>query len=278
MPETPVLAVFTADWHTNSIVGLNPPQYQREHGSAWTPGKVGRAKWRAWLEFWEMMAEKKAKHGATCCAFVAGDVGDKNLKTAVELISTYDPDIIRAMQDVGEPMIAVADKVFVYRGTATHSGGNGELEELYARSIGAEPDERRGYVSWFAGRHELGGVVFEVTHRPPTRGTLPYTEDPAVARAALIVATRYMKQRQARCVPDVCVWAHVHYKGEGHGLGVHGFFLPPWQTTTAYGYGLGVGDLPVEIGGLWFLCQDGRYGWDWETWTPEKLETWRPTT
>ena len=66
MASSAALVVMTADWHTNSIVGLNPLRFRRERGSEWSPGKAGRAKLRAWTKFWKLMAAKKAEHNAVC--------------------------------------------------------------------------------------------------------------------------------------------------------------------------------------------------------------------
>jgi hypothetical protein len=270
------LVVLYSDLHTNSIVGLNPDPFRREHGSEWRPGKGGRAKLRAWKEFWQLMADKKAEHDAHCYALAVGDLGDMNRASAYELISVHEPDVLLAIADVGESMTQVADTIFILRGTAFHNTGNGKLEELYARDIDAIPDAQTA--SWWVVKAEFGGVVFEVTHHPTTSSRLPWAQNIAVSRAASIVAARYQKYGKVSEMPNVCVWAHVHYKAEGKEMGIHGFFLPPWQTTGEFGHRLGAGALPGEVGGLWFLCKDGEYTWGWETWTPEKKQTWHNTT
>ena len=272
--DKPALVVCVSDPHTNSIAGLNPDPFRREQGSEWRPGKGGRAKLRAWQEFWQLMADKKAEHDANCYVLAVGDLGDVNRKTAHELISRHEPDVLLAMADIGEPMTQVADTIFILRGTSVHNAGNGKLEELYARDIDAEPDTQNGTASWWVVKAEFGGVVFEATHHPPSSSRMPWTQNIGASRAASIVASRYQKAGRARDIPNVCVWAHVHFRAEGKEMGVHGFYLPPWQTAGEYGHRLGAGASPNEVGGLWFLCQDGKYTWDWETWVPERKQTW----
>lgn len=274
----PILAVFTGDWHTNDTCGLCPPVYHREKLAEHRPGKAVRALWRAWQEFWQLMADKKQETGAELLAFCVGDLADINVHSQTQLISFNQADILRAMVDVTQPMLEVADRIFVIRGTASHTGGNGLLEELFAQDIGAEPCPDEDSMSWWVMRGMLGGVRVETSHHSPTYSMRPWTLNQAAARAAAIVSARYQKEGLARETPDVCVWAHRHAAAQGQEMGVHGFFLPSWKLVGQYGHRLGAGAHIEKVGGLWLLCQGGEYAWGWERWSPRRPTIWQSGT
>ena len=277
MPNTtkPVLAVFVSDFHTNDLCGLCPPVYHREKLSEHRPGKAVKALWQAWCEFWTLMATKKQETGAELVAFCVGDLADINVHSQIQLISFNKADILRAMVDVAQPMLEVADCIFVIRGTAAHTGGNGLLEELFAQDIGAEPCPDEDSASWWIVRAELGGVRIDVSHHPPTSSRVPWTLNQAAARAAAVAAARYQKEGLSREIPQVCVWGHTHVSAQGMELGTHGIFLPPWKLVGAFGHRLGAGAHVERIGGLWLLCQDGHYTWDFERWQLRRPTIWR---
>lgn len=278
-PESgPVLVVATADWHCNDIVGLCPPVFKREKLAKHRPGPAIRAIWRAWTQFWEIIAAKKAATGATVYAFCAGDLCDFNKHSGAQLISMRGSDVLAAMVDVATPMLDVADHIFVIRGTAAHTGGTGGMEEVFADDIGAVYCKEEDSASWWCARVELGGVRFDVAHHPPTGSMRPWTLNQAAARAGAIVATRYAKEKLWTQTPDVAIWGHYHKHAQGEELGVHGFVLPSWKLLGEYGHRLGLGAHVEQVGGLWFLCENGKYDWDWELWRPKRGKIWVPPT
>lgn len=278
MPNKSILAVFVSDWHVGSLLGLCPSIFHRELGSTHRPGKAVRTLWRSWLQFWNIIAAKKQELNAVVYAFAVGDLGDVNKYSSTQLISTNKKDVLAAMIDAALPMAEVADHVFIIRGTESHTGGNGELEELLARDLtNSVHCEEADSASWWVVKARLGGVLFEVTHHPPTSSYRPWTLDQAVSRAASIVAARYFDSDAVKEMPDVCVWAHAHTRGaQGKGMGgVWGFFLPPWQLRTSFSYRLGAGVNPQRFGGLWLAAQNGKViDWDWERWATRKARIW----
>jgi len=277
MADDTALVVGVADWHTNSMTGLNPLSLRRELESRHVAGKVGRELWRRWLEFWRIIEAQKAEHGATVYAFANGDLGDINKHSSVQLITNNEVDILDAMAEVAEPMAAVADYVFIVRGTEAHTGGNGRLEEWLARDLDNAVRYSESVASWWVANAKIAGLRFMVTHHPPTSSRVPWTLDPAAARAANYIFARYAADDLLREKPDICMWAHAHTRGaQGKGMGnTWGIFLPPWQLTTSFGHRIGAGIGPRNIGGLWMLVKDSEVlDWDWERWRMRSDKPW----
>lgn len=272
--ETPELIVFTADWHVNDTKGLCPPKFQREDESTHRPGAAILGMRRDWLTLWEWAEEKKREAGARLIAVFDGDLGDMNKHSKQQLISMRKQDVLLAMADVAEPAIAVADHVFVIRGTAAHSGGSGELEELFAKDIRGGKCVHNGKdASWWVLEATFGGVDGDVYHHPPTNTRLPNKYNQAAARGAERVAISYL--RQGLKPPRFVVWGHVHHNGHGSELGVHGFYLPPWKMVGEFGYRIGVGANVEPWGALWMLCQGGEIReWDYIFYKVRRGKRW----
>lgn len=269
------LVVVTADWHVNDTTGLCPPVFKREKGAEYRPGKAQRALWRAWVDFWDFIKEKRDSYSKppTVYAICNGDLGDINRHSQVELISTYKPDILRAMVDVAQPMLDIADRVFVIRGTAAHTGGNGELDEIFADDIGAVRDEENICASWWYLRSKFDGVRFDFAHHPATSGRRPWTRQAATARQSRIVRDQYHDRGEKP--PDVSIFSHIHYYDDsGRASKPKVFFTPPWKWVGAYGYRLGAATHVEPVGGLWFMCEDGEYTWDVVQYKPSRRKIW----
>jgi hypothetical protein len=224
-----------------------------------------------------MMWHKKRQYGAACVSIGNGDLGDKNSHSAGELITTLPADVIQAMIDVSEPVHDVADVKLIVRGTTSHNGGNGMLEEMYAKIIRATPNPETGNASWYVLEADFGGVPFEVTHHPPTATMLPNKINQAAARGAERVALRHI--REGRKPPRVAVWGHRHISGWGEEMGTLGVFVPSWQYTGGeFGYRIGLGSHIEPIGGAWFLCRGGELlDWDLELFEPRRGKRWQFT-
>lgn len=275
-PSGYYVLAFTGDWHTNSSVGLNPPVFHREMESKYMPGKVGRAVWRNWRDFWKVVDGKKKQYRARLISFCNGDLGDKNKHSAVQLISNNDTEIQDAMAAVADVPASISDDVFVIRGTAAHTGDNGKLEEWLAQDLDNSVWYGDKVASWWMADPVIAGLRLLVAHHPPTSSKVPWTLDQAVSRAASQVAVRCMEDGAP--VPDVCVWSHTHPPrlAQGRGLmGVWGFFLPPWQLRTGYSYRIGQSFGRPAIGGLWMVVKNGSVvEWEAEHFRPGGRRPW----
>lgn len=273
----PQLVVIVADTHINSTVGLAPPSTNLDDGGTYRASKPQLAVWSAWRTFWQIIRDKKESTGAQVTAIANGDLNDFNVHDGAELISRSRADVIKMTIDVLEPMLAVADRVFIVRGTEAHVGKKANLEEAVARDIGAVPFGKSRH-SWYWLWAEFGGVTFDVAHHPQTTARRPWTKDAAAARHAAIIRNEYWERN--RTPPDVALRAHAHYFADSGQKRVKPLFVycPPWQLTTSYGHRLGSAGGVESVGGLWFLCQDGRYTWDVETWKPPEQKLWQITS
>ena len=135
--DRPALVACVSDWHLNDITGLCPPEFRREQGATYAPGPAGMALWEAWEGFWEIIGAKKKEQRATTYAICDGDLCDFNRYSQAQLISQRREDVLMALCEVTEPMLKVADHIFVIRGTASHTEGTGGVEEL-GRRLGLE--------------------------------------------------------------------------------------------------------------------------------------------
>lgn len=269
----PVVLAVTGDWHVNDITALAPPIFKRALDSTNRAGKLQRAIWRAWLEYWELVGSIKAEMGATVINVYLGDLGDLNKYSTAELISTYKPDIQNALLDVSEPARAVSDYDIVIRGTESHVGAAGELEEWFAHDISAEQSPE-GHNSWWAWRGEVAGVRVHATHHPPTGTKLPHKHGQAVARSCEYLAAEYHLYGW-RDKPQLALWGHRHWCARGEEMGIEGWMCPPWKGLGGYGRKIGI-TLPNPVGGLIaILPGDG-------TWTvkrflrhPPRARAWR---
>ncbi len=266
------LVVATSDWHFNSAVGLCPPRISLDDGGTYTYSPAQAALWRSWRKLWQRIADLKQEHNATVYAVCCGDVVDVDRRGS--LITSNKSVILSALADVAAPMLEVADKVFVVRGTEAHVGGAGELEEKFAADIGAEPNERAGTNSWWVLRASFGGVRFDFTHHPATSGRRPWTRAASAARQSRITREQYLDRDERP--PDVAVFGHVHYFASGGRTHKpETLFLPPFTWTTAFGYRLGAGAEIEPVGGVYFLCRGGSYIWDDIRFAARRLPIWR---
>lgn len=271
---TTILAI-TGDWHVNDTCALCPPQFIRERGSTHTPDKFQRAIWRAWIDYWKVVAERKEALKAPVVAVYNGDLGDMNKHSKVQLISQYRPDIERAMVDVAQPALEVADCNIIIRGTEAHTGDCGELEEWFADDIGAEisPD---GHASWWVWRAEIEGVKIHITHHPPTASRLQNKRGQAVARMCERLYAEYDLAGQTK--PHLAFWSHIHWSAQGHEMGIEGWTVPPWKGLGAFGHRIGV-TLPGPVGGLICIIDDGKWKVEQFLRNPPryKEQIWKPS-
>lgn len=282
------LVAYTADWHVNDMLALCPPKFHREREATHRPGKAVRSLWVAWTEFWEIVKRKKEELEAAgkdvdVYAVCNGDLGDINKHSKAQLISTLKNDVVRAMVDVAQPMIGVVEKnIFVIRGTAAHTGANGELEEQFAEDIGAIPCNYEDSRSWWVLRANFSGVSTHITHHGPTGTGLPNKKDQSAARAAEYTANAYNRARLR--LPKLAVYAHRHYAASGREMGVECRFLPSWKLVGAFGYRIGV-TIAEPVGGYWCVCHNGQIVEEptndndmgpFELWVSKRIGTWEP--
>lgn len=266
-----ILAI-TGDWHVGDTCALCPPSVHKQ-GGTYHPSKLQRAIYRAWLDYWSLVASLKTEHNAAVIGVHNGDLGDLNSHSTKELFSTYRPDIERALTDTFLPASQVTDTDIVIRGTSAHNGGCGELEEWFARDISSTPSPD-GTASWFVFRAEIGKVRLHVTHHPPTSTRIVTKHGQTVSRMCERLAGEYDKFDWPR--PHLAFWSHVHWSHPGLEMGIEGWTTSSWKGLGAFGHRIGV-SLPNPVGGLIVtLPGDGTWKVNPFTRHPPRMKLWTP--
>ena len=279
--EPLTLLVGTADLHINDTCALCPPVYRRELDAEHRPGHLIMQIWVAWKEFWQIIADKRtdlenqlireiqktrkvgkreareeAQGLLRVVHIVDGDACDMNTHETTQLISTNRVDVQRALIDVFDPVMAVVDDTFIIRGTAAHTGPNGELEEWFAQDIGAIACPDDDCVSWWKLKNIFSGVRVFAAHHSPTGTKLDNKKNQSAARAAERVAVSYMRLGMSRR-PNLVLFAHRHYPAFGDELGVRCRYLPSWKLVGAFGHRLAATNAE-PIGGWWGVLRGGK--------------------
>jgi len=266
-----------ADTHSNSRTGLCPPQVELEAVDTkgyWNATATQLVMWKHWCEHWDYLKWLKKKLKARLTAIVDGDGSDDNSHGKAGLISTNKNDILVIGAKVLEPMLAVADTVFIVRGTRSHVGEAAWQEEAIAKEIEAERDEQAGTFSWWWLPAMFEGVKFHIAHKPPTTGHKPWTFEASLGRCSKELRDDYRDRGEQP--PDIALFAHYHKFGDSGIVNKpYVVALPSWSVADAYLMQIGKAGARPEIGGVWFICKDGKYKFDYKVRRLRGKETWR---
>lgn len=266
------IIAIVGDIHSNSTVALAPPRVRLDDGGEYVSSAPQRWIWRRWLEFWKEVGERRAADGGPLYVILNGELADDNHHHTTQLITRNPADQLKVALQVLEPvrgLLRDGDRLFVTRGTEAHSGVSGSMDETLARELGAEPAAADGPVSWWQLRAEFCGLRLDVAHHPPGGGgRRPWTS--ANFAATLAAMTFFESAARGERPPDLLIRGHVHRPGDSYdAYAVRALILPSWQLSTAYGYRIGGGTLPV--GGAYIVCRARneyevvkRY-WEWPT-------------
>lgn len=265
------ILVVVGDLHTNSVSGLVPPVVYRSNGNKEYSNEFQLWLWNRWLEFWEFIAELKKTTGLPVVFVVNGDSVDKNKHAPHELID-LDPNVIlNTAIEVMEPPMELADWWYIVRGTPSHTGKGGWLEERLAKELaqtasyrnGVRPQAKLGaentwIYSWWKLYLEIGGVTFDIMHRPESTSLRTWTIGGGSMRIAKTVVDKY--QKTGNIPPNVAIRNHFHHwEDSGTNHATHAFILPAWQGPSSYTIGRGIDPEGHEYGGIYFICRDGKY-------------------
>jgi hypothetical protein len=265
------ILVVVGDLHTNSFSGLVPPVIYRSNGSPEYANKFQTWLWNRWLEFWEYIEELKERAGLPLIFVVNGDSVDTNRHAPHELID-LDPNVIlNTAIEVLEPPMELADRWYIVRGTPSHTGRNCWLEERLAKELAQKPSSRNGarpqartgaentwIYSWWKVYLEVGGVTFDIMHRPESTSLRTWTLGGGAMRIAKTVVDKYQKTKNTP--PDVALRNHFHHwEDSGTNFATRAFILPAWQGPSSYTMGRGIDPEGHEYGGIYFTCRDGVY-------------------
>ena len=254
--------------HINSTVGLVKPLTSLDDGGTYRSSKGQRWLWRNWLSFWDEVSTTAEKHKASVWTVFNGDLVSVKVKhESTQFNSMNMADVFPMAIDTLMPAIEVSDTLFVVRGTAAHGGLSGEKEEEIARDIGAEMCDDN--YSWWELLLECENVRFDIRHHGPL-GRLPHTRGNALNRRAIEMMLMYGN----RC-PDVAIQSHNHkFSTSSDEYPIKVYAMPAWELKTEFVHRIGIiGE--ADIGGMYFICDQGEYTPVVKRYKPEAARLWR---
>lgn len=267
---------IVADVHSNSKVGLCPPVVELDgvgSPAEFHASKMQRVMWDHWLEHRDILGELKVKLGVDLITILAGDGSDDNKYDQFGLITTNKADIIKIGLAVLEPLLEVSDQWIMVRGTEAHTGPHCWQEEMIAMYGGAAPDEEAGTDSWWWWPGKIEDVRFHIAHRPPTFGNKPWTIDAAAGRCSKEVRDEYIERGELP--PQIAAFGHYHkFRDSGRVLNPYVVFLPSWSWISSYVTQMGHAGFDQPIGGVWFICDDGKYDFHYKVWRLGGKKPW----
>lgn len=267
----PTLLVAAGDLHTNGTTALSPPgPFQLDDGGTYRPSKVQRWINARWRDFWKHAELVKAEAGVECVVIITGELADDNHHPTTQLVTRNTGDIARMALEVLKPVQAVADRIYVTRGSEAHVGLNSSLDEALARAIGAIPEDGQ-HARWVF-RGTIDGLRVDAAHHAGTSYQRPWTRGADANRLAKMIQDVYVRGEQP--VPHLVIRGHTHRPSDSFdNHTTRAIVLPSWKLTDSYGHRLG--GTPLPIGGLQLLVDRGRITREWKFVHDWPLAAWR---
>jgi hypothetical protein len=264
--------IVVGDLHINSKVALSPPRVQLDEGGSYHSSRGQRWLWRSWNDFWDQV--KDDTKGYRRIVVFNGDMGELDInRRSYQLITPNKATITGMVLDTLEPAIALADLIYVIRGTQAHTGKSAWLEEDIAQDLDNAVHD--GGASWWHLRAVASGVKFDICHHA-SMGGLPWTEKNAANKIAKIVVDRYMIDMEQK-PPDITIRSHNHrWNDSADNFKTRAICLPCWSMMTEYGYRIGKENSIADVGGAVVFCEDGEYTVKkYKYIPPESRRVWR---
>ena len=289
------LVIAMGDLHAGSTVGLCPPSgINLDDGGRMMPNRLQKWLWARYQECWETVAELQDEHKPdTTRLILNGDLTDgihHNSPQVAPLAGQHFRTAIECLEQ--GPLKLCPDEVHIIRGTESHVGRSGELEEGIARSMKKQyglpviPDTNTGQYSSFWRRIDIDGILFDIRHhgrmgqRAHTRGPYSrwYAQDialehmldmygPNIEMLKEIIESKSVREARkiAKSIlgmraPDVAIRSHLHrYEDSGviHRWPTRNVQLPCWQLMTAFAHRITAENIS-DIGAVIFIVKDGK--------------------
>jgi len=266
------LVTVISDTHVNSLIGLMTNKVRMDDGGAYLSSKSQRWIYGNFKSFCRDIDVEKRRLRAPNTLIINGDISDDNNHKTTQILTHNKADILKMTVDTLMPIIELADHVIVTRGTEAHVGSNACMDEMVAEDISAHGPAENMY-SWWAFRGEFGGVKFDVAHHPGTFSGMPHTQYAPAGRVAARIAWDYALNSEKP--PDVAIRSHNHvFADSGYTYPTRAFITYPWQLTTSYGHRKGFSGRVMPIGGMFFVCEAGKYDMHVRSYSPKRGRYW----
>jgi hypothetical protein len=253
--KTAIIAI--ADLHVNSTTAVCPRVVELDDGGNYHSSRTQHWLLECWLDF---VAEAKIiTEGYKRIAIFDGDLSELDRKERSSQIVTQNKAVILNMvQDTIAPLVDYTDANYFFRGTAAHTGKSSWSEEAIAKDTDNTIPSPDGASSWWHYRGIASGVRIDIAHHNGM-GKKPWLKKNAANNCAAEIMWYYQVDRFVRA-PQLALRAHAHtYASSGDNFPCEVDMLPSWTTKTEYAYRMGYENAISDIGGIIYLCEDGRY-------------------
>lgn len=242
------------DFHINEKSGLCAEVVQLDEGGTYHPSTGQREIRECFVDFAEKFHSIPAdKH----IVFLKGDIADIDAKNRTTSLITRNHAVVQEMVvEALDPLVGLADGIVVFRGTAAHTGKSAWIEEAIANDYDSAIHSEES-ASWWQMSKTIEGVRFDVAHHAPMPGS-PLTYH----KASLDLAVRalwYYKVQLNLPPPHIVSRAHMHRLSDsGDNYETRAIFTPAWCLKTEYLYRYGKELNLSDIGGVIYLCDQGK--------------------
>lgn len=274
----PILLAAVSDLHAGSTVALCPPKIPLDDGGEFVASQAQLWLWACWHQYWRQIDELRERHAAELWLLLNGDVVEGDHHQTPQIISRNPEAQATVLREVlNVPLRLGPARIFVVRGTETHTGPSACAEEGLARGwrdagrpIVADP---QGTASWWHLRAEIHGTLLDVAHH----GRTGFREHTRGSAASLHAADIFLSHaRRGERHPDLCLRAHWHRFNDSHDAQPTRVVTSgAWQLKTGYAHKRHA-DTLADIGGLAVLFYEGRYDLHKIQFRAERGPIWRP--
>ena len=196
----PIGAVIVSDLHVGGTTALWPPDGELTSGNIVGFGNNVAQKW-LWKCWQDTIKTASAHFGDDPFVLILnGDLMDGDHHRNKELTAVIEADHATAAVKCLEPLVALAQKTYVVRGTECHTR---DFERMIADMLGAEYSGDKLLI-------KIHGTLIDAAHHMPTTGRA-YLE--ASALSILLGNARLNYARVDHQLPKVFLRAHRHVGG-----------------------------------------------------------------
>lgn len=253
------------DIHAGSTIAVCAPEgFALDDGGRQMPNRLQTWLYGKWVEAWQAYERLLDTHKPdTQTLILNGDLVDGIHHRSPQVAPLVGQHFRMAHELLKRgPLRFGIDAIHVIRGTESHVGRSGELEEGIARRLRAEgeptvEDPDTGQVSSFWRVINIEGVLLDVRHHG-RQGRRAHTRGPYERWYAQDIELEYRLDGERP--PDIALRSHLHKFGDSgkrHRWKTRLINLPCWQAMTAYAHKVAIESL-ADIGMVILVIEDGR--------------------
>lgn len=222
------LILFISDVHVGSTVSIMPSSFETYEGQRVFPNPLQEYM----LQHWDLCIGEfnRFRKGRPFWLVLVGDLVEGIHHKSKQVWSPDSKDHAAAAVELLRPICKKASKVFICKGTESHTGND---EESIGRDLGAVrcPDTQK--FAWETVSIEVGSNLIQCRHHMPTTSRV-YLE--ASALSIVLGNTQLSYARHKQRIPDIIVSGHRHRFGYYQDDESAMLALGAWQALTRYGH------------------------------------------